>query len=143
MGLHKPSTSDKFRELLSKEGEDIAAADSRLAAGLAHAIFPQLLVTPKCPPVLLIHGSKDTAVLTQSSRAMHTHLRNAQSRLDLGVRQMCVHRPRALSEDCGVFGAVDEQYEGALGGDEQLGEDGEGEARCEPGIGCCYIFTFL
>ncbi len=56
---------------------------------------------------------------------------------------MCVHRPRALSEDCGVFGAVDEQYGGALGGDEQLGEDGVGQARCEPGIGCCYIFTFL
>jgi len=70
-------------------------------------------------------------------------LEDAQSRLDLGVQQSWVHRPRALSGDCGVFGAVDEQYGGALGGDEQLGEDGVGQARCEPGIGCCYIFTFL
>ena len=85
MGLHKPSTSDKFRELLSKEGEDIAAADSRLAAGLAHAIFPQLLVTPKCPPVLLIHGSKDTAVPTQCSRAMHPRLLDAKVETTLRI----------------------------------------------------------
>src|SRR5712692_10438172 len=59
-------------------------------------------------------------------------LEDAQSRLDLGVQQSWVHRPRALSGDCGVFGAVDEQYGGALGGDEQLwGDDvlGGGQAR--------------
>ena len=60
-------------------------------------------------------------------------LEDGQSRLDLGVQQSWVHRPRALSGDCGVFGAVDEQYGGALGGDEQLrGDDvlGGGQGRC-------------
>lgn len=93
-GLHDPSISDTLRELLPKEGEDISAADSRLAGVLPpseHAIFPQLLVNPEWPPVLLIHGSKDTAVPTQSSRAMHARLLDAKVETTLRILEGADH----------------------------------------------------
>jgi acetyl esterase/lipase len=39
-----------------------------------HTIFPQLLVTPNWPPVMLVHGSEDSVVPADSSRAMYAHL---------------------------------------------------------------------
>ncbi|KAH9054060.1 Alpha/Beta hydrolase protein [Lactarius deliciosus] len=58
-----------------------AEIDARLAAALPprdRAIFPQLLVTPDWPPVLHIHGSEDSAVPADSSRAIHARLRAAK-----------------------------------------------------------------
>jgi acetyl esterase/lipase len=80
-GLHEPSISGALRDILPVEGEDTATTDGRLAAILppsAHALFPQLLVTPEWPPVLHIHGSEDTAVPAQSSRALHARLLDAK-----------------------------------------------------------------
>jgi len=76
-GAHAPSLSDALRALLPV-GEE---RDARLAAALPpaeHAIFPQLLVTPDWPRVLLVHGSEDSAVPADSSRAMHARLRAAK-----------------------------------------------------------------
>jgi acetyl esterase/lipase len=87
-GLHEPSISDALREILPVEGEDIATTDARLAAALPpseHALFPQLHVTPEWPPVMLIHGSKDTAVLADSSREMHARLQNAKVETTLRI----------------------------------------------------------
>ncbi|KAF8260781.1 Alpha/Beta hydrolase protein [Lactarius quietus] len=66
-GVHEPSQSEALRALLP----------APLAAALLpahHAIFPQLLVTTEWPPVLLIHGSEDSAIPADSSRAMHARL---------------------------------------------------------------------
>ena len=93
-GLHEPSISDKLRELLPDEDEDIAASDARLAAALPpseHVIFPQLLVTPEWPRVLFIHGSEDTAVLPQCSRAMHARLLDAKVQTALRIVEDSSH----------------------------------------------------
>ena len=79
-GAHAPSLSDALRALLSAY-EERTERDVCLAAALPpahHAIFPQLLVTPDWPCVFLIHGSEDSAVHADSSRAMHARLRAAQ-----------------------------------------------------------------
>ena len=79
-GAHTPSLSDTVRALLPAD-EERAERDARFAAALPpaqHAIFPQLLVTPDWPRVFLIHGSEDSAVPADSSRAMHERLRAAQ-----------------------------------------------------------------
>ncbi|KAH8977913.1 Alpha/Beta hydrolase protein [Lactarius hatsudake] len=76
-GLHTPSLSDTLRTLLPAGSEEHAEIDARLAAALPpadRAIFPQLLVTPDWPPVLHIHGSEDSAVPADSSRAIHARL---------------------------------------------------------------------
>ncbi|KAI0246271.1 Alpha/Beta hydrolase protein [Lactifluus subvellereus] len=82
-GLHEPSISATLRELLTEEREEDASAmmDARLRRALppsAHPILPQLLVSPEWPPVMLIHGSDDSAVPAQSSRAMHARLLDAK-----------------------------------------------------------------
>lgn len=82
-GAHAPSLSDALRALLpvGEERTERAELDARLAAALPpaeRAIFPQLLVTPDWPRVLLVHGSEDSAVLADSSRAMHARLRAAK-----------------------------------------------------------------
>ncbi|KAI0299639.1 alpha/beta-hydrolase [Multifurca ochricompacta] len=86
-GLHEPSISETLRELLPTKDEDedteISTKDARFFNALPvseRAIFPQLWVTPEWPPVFLIHGSEDTAVLTDSSRVIHSRL------LDAGVK---------------------------------------------------------
>ncbi len=87
-GLHEPSISDALREILPVEGEDTATTDARLAATLPvseHALFPQLLVTPEWPRVMLIHGSKDTAVPVDSSRALHARLQDANVETTLRI----------------------------------------------------------
>ena len=79
-GAHTPSLSDALRALLPA-GEEHTERDARLAAALPpaeHAIFPQLLVTPDWPRVLLVHGSEDSAVPADSSKAMHARLRAAK-----------------------------------------------------------------
>jgi acetyl esterase/lipase len=79
-GLHEPSISDALRGRLPVEGEGTATTDDRLTATLPlseRALFPQLLVTPEWPRVMLIHGSKDTAVPVDSSRALHARLQDA------------------------------------------------------------------
>jgi pimeloyl-ACP methyl ester carboxylesterase len=68
-GEHEPSLSEALRD------------NPRPADALppAHrAIFPQLLVTPDWPRVMLVHGSEDTAVPADSSRVMHALLRAAE-----------------------------------------------------------------
>jgi len=80
-GAHTPSLSDTLRALLPTGEEQHTEGDARLAAALPpadHAIFPQLLVTPDWPRVLLVHGSEDSAVPADSSRAMHARLRAAK-----------------------------------------------------------------
>jgi acetyl esterase/lipase len=87
-GLHEPSISDALREILPVEGEDTATTDARLAATLPaseHALFPQLLVTPEWPRVMFIHGSKDTAVPADSSRALHARLQDAKVETTLRI----------------------------------------------------------
>jgi acetyl esterase/lipase len=87
-GLHEPSISDALRKITPVEGEDTATTDARLAATLPqseHALFPQLLVTPEWPCVMLIHGSKDTAVPADSSRALHARLQDAKVETTLHI----------------------------------------------------------
>jgi len=93
-GLHEPSISETLRGLLPAEDEDISVADATLAAALPpseHALFPQLLVNPEWPPVLFIHGSEDTAVPLQSSRAMHTRLLHSKVQSSLRVVEGSEH----------------------------------------------------
>ena len=67
-GAHEPSLSSALRALFP-------AAELADALPPAHRdIFPQLLVTPDWPPVMLVHGSEDSAVPADSSRAMHARL---------------------------------------------------------------------
>lgn len=87
-GQHEPSISDKLREIVSEEGVDTATNDARLAATLRpfdRALFPQLLVTPEWPTVLLIHGSADTAIPPQSSQALHARLLDAKVKSTLRI----------------------------------------------------------
>lgn len=87
-GLHEPSISDALREVLPVEGEDTATIDARLTLTLPRselALFPQLLVTPEWPRVMLIHGSKDTAVPVDSSRALHARLQDAKVETTLRI----------------------------------------------------------
>ncbi|KAI9445673.1 alpha/beta-hydrolase [Lactarius psammicola] len=82
-GAHTPSLSDALRALLPADGEhtERAELDARFAKALPpseHAIFPQLLVTSDWPRVLLVHGSEDSAVPADSSRAMYDRLRAAK-----------------------------------------------------------------
>lgn len=82
-GAHTPSLSDALRALLpaGEEHTEHAELDARLAEALPpaeHAIFPQLLVTHDWPRVLLVHGSEDSAVPVDSSKAMHARLRAAK-----------------------------------------------------------------
>jgi acetyl esterase/lipase len=68
-GEHEPSLSEALRD------------NPRPADALppAHrAIFPQLLVTPDWPRVMLVHGSEDIAVPIDGSRVMHALLRAAE-----------------------------------------------------------------
>ena len=109
-GLHEPSISDALREILPVEGEDTAMTDDRLAATLPpseHALFPQLLVTPEWPRVMLIHGSKDTAVPVESSRALHARLQNAKVETILRIVPDVEHvfdlRPGAEQAFGGLF----------------------------------------
>ncbi|KAI0260665.1 alpha/beta-hydrolase [Gloeopeniophorella convolvens] len=76
-GQHAPSLSDALRPLLP--APDVAPADvdevlARTVPEPARALFPQLLVAHEWPRVLLVHGSEDTAVPAQSSRALHARL---------------------------------------------------------------------
>ncbi|KAI9443567.1 alpha/beta-hydrolase [Lactarius indigo] len=74
-GAHAPSSlSDTLRPLLPAGQERFAAA----LPPAQRAIFPQLLVTPDWPRVLLIHGSEDSAVPADSSRAIHARLQAAK-----------------------------------------------------------------
>ena len=70
-GAHEPSLSSALRALLpapnTEHLEDAVPPAHR-------AIFPQLLVTPDWPPVIHVHGSEDSAVPADSSRAMHARL---------------------------------------------------------------------
>jgi acetyl esterase/lipase len=78
-GAHAPSLSDELRALLPAS-EKLMERDASLAAALSsgyRAIFPQLLVTPDWPPVMLVHGSEDSAVPADSSRAMFARLCDA------------------------------------------------------------------
>ena len=109
-GLHEPSISDALREILPVDGEDTATTDARLAATLPpseHALFPQLLVTPEWPPVMLIHGSKDTAVPVDSSRALHARLQDAKVESTLRIVPDMEHvfdlRPGAEQAFGGLF----------------------------------------
>lgn len=75
-GAHEPSLSDALRDLLPPS-EKHTERDARLADALPpdhRAIFPQLHVTPDWPPVMLVHGSEDSAVPADSSRAMFARL---------------------------------------------------------------------
>jgi acetyl esterase/lipase len=109
-GLHEPSISTVLRELLPTDGEDIKVTDARLSAALPpseHTIFPQLLVTPEWPRVMLIHGSKDTAVLPESSRAMHARLLDAKIDTALHIIEGAKHsfdlKPNAEEEFGGLL----------------------------------------
>lgn len=62
--------------------------DARLAENLRpsdRALFPQLLVSPEWPPVLLIHGSADTAIPPQSSKALYARLLDAKVKATLRI----------------------------------------------------------
>jgi acetyl esterase/lipase len=89
-GVHEPSISATLRTLLPEKGEETTPAviDTRLRDALrssAHPIFPQLLVNSEWPPVMLIHGSNDSAVPAQSSRAMHARLLDARVETTLRI----------------------------------------------------------
>ncbi|KAI0284135.1 alpha/beta-hydrolase [Russula brevipes] len=109
-GLHEPSISAVLRELLPTDGEDVKVTDARLSAALPpseHTIFPQLLVTPEWPRVMLIHGSEDTAVLPESSRAMHARLLDAKIDTALHIIEGAKHsfdiKPNAEEEFGGLL----------------------------------------
>jgi acetyl esterase/lipase len=92
-GAHEPSLSDDLRALLPAP-EEHAERDARLAATLPpahHAIFPQLLVTLDWPPVMLIHGSEDSAVPADSSRAMYARLCAAEVETVLRIAEGSEH----------------------------------------------------
>jgi acetyl esterase/lipase len=110
MGLHEPSISDTLREILPVEGEDMAMTDARLAATLPpseRALFPQLHVTPEWPRVMLVHGSKDTAVPVDSSQALHARLQDAKVETTLRIAEGMEHafdlRPSAEEAFSGLF----------------------------------------
>jgi acetyl esterase/lipase len=66
---HEPSLSEALRD-------HPRPADALTPAH--RAIFPQLLITPDWPRVMLVHGSEDIAVPTDGSRVMHALLRAAE-----------------------------------------------------------------
>ncbi|KAH9997436.1 Alpha/Beta hydrolase protein [Russula compacta] len=74
-GLHEPSISHTLRELLPKE---------------AHHL-PATACHPRVAPRAVIHGSKDTAVPTQSSRAMHARLLDAKVETTLRILEGADH----------------------------------------------------
>ncbi len=109
-GLREPSISDMLREILPVEGEDMATTDARLAATLPpseRALFPQLHVTPEWPRVMLIHGSKDTALPVDSSQALHARLQDAKVETTLRIAEGMEHvfdlRPSAEEAFSGLF----------------------------------------
>ena len=86
-GLHMPSLSEAMRTLLPVD-KGRTEHDARFAAAISpaqHAIFPQLLVTPNWPRVFLIHGSEDSVVPADSSRAMHARLRASKVKTVLRI----------------------------------------------------------
>ena len=76
------------------------------------AIFPQLLVTPDWPRVMLVHGSEDTAVLADSSRTMHALLRAAEVESVLRIVDKAEHAFDLRSDVEAKFGRLfDESVE--------------------------------
>jgi acetyl esterase/lipase len=122
-GLHEPSISATLRELLPKDGEEDTPVmmDAQLRRALppsAHPILPQLLVSPEWPPVMLIHGSDDSAVPVQSSRAMHARLLDAKVETTLRIMVGSGHsfdlKNGAEEAFCGLFDEVAEFLRAAL-----------------------------
>lgn len=84
-GAHVPSLSGSLRaHLPAPEFADALPPEHR-------AIFPQLLVTPDWPPVMLVHGSEDSAVPADSSRAMYARLCDAKVEAVLRIAEGSEH----------------------------------------------------
>ncbi|KAF4619690.1 hypothetical protein D9613_004826 [Agrocybe pediades] len=76
-GLHNPSISDTFRNVLKKKDrtvEDIKRAIPKDKLPL----FPQFCVTPHWPATVLLHGTADDAVSIEESRNMKDLLQEAK-----------------------------------------------------------------
>ncbi|KAI0801924.1 alpha/beta-hydrolase [Irpex lacteus] len=75
-GDHEPSLSSALRE--PAEGSQYSIAKLKPLIPAEHlALFPQFNVDPSWPPVLLVHGSEDTAVKLEESLNMNRLLDDA------------------------------------------------------------------
>ncbi len=80
-GDHEPSLSSKLHE--PAEGSQYSITKLKPLIPAEHlALFPQFNVDPSWPPVLLVHGSEDTAVKLEESLNMNRLL------LDAGVENV-------------------------------------------------------
>ena len=123
-GQHEPSISGVLRKILPVEGENTATKDARLAGVAANlpaserALFPQLFVTSKWPPVLHIHGSADTPVPLQSTQALHARFLDAKVESTLRVVEGVEHvfdlRPGVEEKFSGLFDEAAEFIRRAL-----------------------------
>lgn len=81
-GSHDPSLSMALRDLKT-ENRTLAPEDLNTLLAPHHlSLFPQFADMSSWPPVMMVHGSDDSAVLVEESIHMHELLRQA------GVRSL-------------------------------------------------------
>jgi acetyl esterase/lipase len=106
-GAHRTLLSDDLHALLPVP-EEHTEYDACLADALPpvhHAIFPQLLVTPKWLPVILVHGSEDSvAAPAESSVVMYARLCAAEVETVLRIVDGSEH-------SFGVKGGAEEPFD--------------------------------
>ncbi|KAF8151518.1 Alpha/Beta hydrolase protein [Crassisporium funariophilum] len=74
-GEFNPSLSEVLRDAL--DAGTLCPAVSELVPDRHRSLFPTFLVNASWPPVLMVHGTADTAVPIVSSRRMNVLLKNA------------------------------------------------------------------
>ncbi|KAI0365713.1 alpha/beta-hydrolase [Pilatotrama ljubarskyi] len=74
-GCHDPSLSASLRTILRERA--LGDHGSMTIPSVHRRLLPQLTVSSALPPMLLIHGSADTAVLVQESENLQSLLREA------------------------------------------------------------------
>ncbi|KAF4619991.1 hypothetical protein D9613_004822 [Agrocybe pediades] len=73
-GLHSPSISDAFRQILKKEDKPLDDFRRALPKD-KHGLFPQLCIDANWPPSMLLHGTSDNLVLIESSQNIRDALK--------------------------------------------------------------------
>ena len=99
-GEHEPSLSEALRDNLRPA--DALPPNHR-------AIFPQLLITPDWPRVMLVHGSEDTVLPADGSRTMHALLRAAEVESVLRIAEGAEHAFDLRSDVEAKFGRLFEE----------------------------------